>query len=707
MPTTTQKLNAFALTTPLHPDTFLVERVHGSEALSELFRFELDLLAAAEDDVPFDRVLGQPAGLEIRSAEGEARTVHGIICRLSQGAELRGRHGGVTFVRYRAVLVPTLWRLTRRRGCRIFQQKSVPEILEEVFGDLEKRFRLSAQYERRDYCVQYRETDFAFASRLMEEEGICYFFDHSGGSDVLVIGDHPTAHPPVPGPTELTYDPARGGMLLSDRVTSWEKTQEVRSGRVTLWDHTFEVPHDHLEASAEIQSKVKVGKVEHKLTAGEAGELEVYDYPAAVAQRFDGVSPGGEPQGDLRQVFPDVERTVKIRMAEVAAGGLEVDGESTARHLTAGHTFALTRHFNADGRYLLTRITHTGREDGVYTGESSDTTYQCRFQCLPVRLPFRPQRVTTKPTIHGTQTAVVVGPAGEEIFTDKYGRVKVQFPWDREGKHDENSSCWVRVSQVHAGSGWGGIDIPRAGEEVVVAFEEGDPDRPIVIGRVYNAREMPPFDLPGKAMVSGLKSNTYPGGGGSNEISMDDSKGSERMYIHAQYNQDEVIEHDQTSHVKNNRTRTVDVDETVTVGNNRTATVKANETATVNKNHTHKVGKNHTEKVGKHMKLSVGRTKTETVGLTSTETVAAAKATTVGGAYALTVGGAMATTVGLMSIENVGLTKTVTVGDKLELVCGSASIVLESSGKITLKGTTIVIDGGNLVDVDAALIDLN
>ena len=411
---------------------------------------------------------------------------------------------------------------------------------------------------------------------------------------------------------------------------------------------------------------------------------------------------------DIQNIFQDNERTVSLRIQEEAARGLEIRGESTSRQLTAGHRFTLSKHFNANGDYLLTRIEHQADLSASYLGsEAMGPVYVNTFSAIPLGLTYRPPFVTSKAVIHGTQTATVVGPPGEEIFTDKYGRIKVQFPWDREGKRDLNSSCWLRVSQVHAGKRWGGIDVPRIGEEVIVAFEEGDPDRPIVIGRVYNADAMPPFDLPAKKMMSGLKSNTYPNGGGDNEISMDDSKGSERMYIHAQYNQDEVVDNDQTSLVKNNRTKTVDVDEKTKIGNNREETVGVDHTETIGANRKLTVKANQSETVVGNETELVGGMKNETVTLTSTETVGLAKATSIGGAYALIVGAAMNVAVIGAAFEEVGFTKKIIVGGKFEIVCGASRIVLEAGGKVTIEGTEFLFAASGGVEIKGSTIDLN
>src|SRR5208282_5781297 len=403
-----------------------------------------------------------------------------------------------TFVKYRAELVPKLWLLTKNVQSRIFQHLSVPDILHQVLTGVDVTYEILATYYQRDYCVQYRESDFDFASRLMEEEGIYYFFKHSNGSHQMVVTDVPTQHPEVPIQPNVIYEPAAGAVREDMRIATWEKTQELRSGEYTLWDHCFELPGNPLEAQEKTVESVVVGEVSHKLKVGGNDQLEIYDYPGGYAQRVDGIDPNGQPRPqDLQSIFRDNQRTVRVRMEEEDAAALEIAGASDCGHFVAGYKFTLQHHFDGNGQYLLTRIEHDAHLEGDYRSYQELTfKYGNRFTCVPVALPYRPERVTNKPVIAGVQTATVVGPAGEEIFCDKYGRVKVQFHWDREGKKDANSSCWLRVAQVWAGNGWGAFFWPRIGHEVVVIFEEGDPDQPVIIGRVYNAANMPCFSLP-------------------------------------------------------------------------------------------------------------------------------------------------------------------------------------------------------------------
>ena len=440
----------------LGDDDLLITRLTGSEALSELYSFQLELLAPLDNPANFEDVLGQSASVAIAVDGGEPRYFNGIVARFAQGTR------DDTFITYRAEVVPQVWLLTKKVQSRIFQHVSVPDILIKVFDGFPVAHELQGMFERRDYCVQYRESDFDFASRLMQEEGIFYYFRHMADGTEMVLANTPQGHDDIPEPSTLIYDEVEGGNRDEGRVIAWEKVQEVRSGKVTLWDHCFELPHKHLEADQKIQESVAVGSVNHKLSLNGTDKLELYEYPGGYAGRFDGINrSGAEQSGEVDKIFEDNRRTAKLRIQEEAAGAVSVAGRSTCRQMTSGHTFTLERHFDADGDYVLTRVKHAvGLSSGGYrSGAPFGLEYSNSFECIPAALPFRPARVTPKPTVRGTQTAVVVGPAGEEIFTDKYSRIKVQFHWDREGKYDADSSCWIRVATIWAGKGWGVVHI--------------------------------------------------------------------------------------------------------------------------------------------------------------------------------------------------------------------------------------------------------
>jgi len=464
-------------------------------------------------------------------------------------------------------LAPKLWLLTKKVRCRIFQHLSTPDILRKVFNGLDVIYELFGAYHERDYCVQYRESDFAFVSRLMEEEGIYYFFKHTDGNHQLVVSD--TTHPTVPGKNNVDYDRVSVRQATDMRVNAWEKTQQLCSGEYTLWDHCFELPSNCLEARQNTLDGLTAGKVIHKLKVGGNQQLEIYDYPGGYAQRFDGIDRDGTPRPqDLKHIFEDRDRTVKVRMEQEEVNSLEIRGASDCGNFTAGHKFTLDRHFDANGSYLLTRVDHDAHMSGYRSGEEPDFRYENHFTCIPAALRYRPQGVTPRPVIAGVQTATVVGPQGEEIFCDKYGRVKVQFHWDREGKKDADSSCWLRVSQVWAGKGWGAFFWPRIGHEVVVTFEEGDPDQPLITGSVYNAENMPWFTLPLHKQLGGFKSASLRGTAQKNYngIVFNDEKGHEHLSIHSEHNMSLNTELDKMFHAGRHKGERVGVANVLTVG---------------------------------------------------------------------------------------------------------------------------------------------
>jgi len=449
MATYLQADRPIAVFTPLAPDALLLTGVHGEEGLSRPFHFRLDLLAEDPQKVAFDKLLGNRITVRLKLADDRERYWSGICSQVSEV----GRD--IVFTHYRLEMVPQLWLLSRRAQSRIFQNLSVPDILKKVLTGLEVTWEIQGTFHPRDYCVQYRETDFNFASRLMEEEGIYYFFKHARNSHTMVVANTPQSHPDMPLGSRIIFDETAEGREDDLRVKSWQKSQWLRSGKVKLWDHCFELPHKHLEAEEIIQDSVAAGKVTHKLKVGNNDQLELYDFPGEYAQRFDGVDRGGgDRASDLQKIFEDNRRTAKIRIQEeAAAGGLAISGSGMCRNFTSGHKFTLERHYHADGAYVLTGVTHgiaTSSTD-YRSGQNGQFEYSNSFNCIPFGLPFRPPRMTPKPVVSGPQTAVVVGPPGEEIFPDKYGRVKVQFHWDRDGKADTASSCWLRVMTPAAG----------------------------------------------------------------------------------------------------------------------------------------------------------------------------------------------------------------------------------------------------------------
>jgi type VI secretion system secreted protein VgrG len=549
------------VSTPLGQDAFLITEFRGQEAISQLFSFHLDLLAERGSDIQFDKILGESVTVQMRQGDGGKRYFNGLVRRFSQGFR------DETFITLSAEVVPRLWLLKKKIQSRIFQQLPIPEILRKVLTGLDVSYELSGIYYPRDYCVQYRESDFDFASRLMEEEGIHYFFKHSDGNHQLILSD--SSNPNIPGPSNVIYEVIQGEVREDMRITAWEKSQELRSQEYTLWDHCFELPGNHLEAKRKTVDTVTVGKVTHKLQLRGNDKLEIYDYPGGFAQRFDGIDPGGAPRPqELKKIFEDRDRTVRLRMEQEDAASLLIRGTSDCGNFSAGQKFTLKRHFDANGPYLLTFVEHNARQAGIRSGERLDFDYSNTFACVPAGLKYRPQRVTAKPVIAGVQTATVVGPQGEELFCDKYGRVKVQFHWDREGKKDARSSCWVRVAQVWAGKGWGAFFWPRIGHEVVVTFEEGDPDQPLIIGSVYNAENMPWYMLPMNKELAGFKSASTRGTAKSNYngIVFNDEKGKEHLSIHSEHNLSLNSEDDKMIHSGRHKGERVGVANVLTIG---------------------------------------------------------------------------------------------------------------------------------------------
>ncbi|WP_169978649.1 type VI secretion system Vgr family protein [Tautonia rosea] len=714
------------VSTPLGPDTLLLVGLSGTEALSQLFRFRLELIATNQTDIPFEKMLGRKLTAHVKSPGGKTRHFNGICCRMAQGG--RDPH----FTTYQADVVPEAWFLTRKAQSRIFQSKTVPQILQELFEGLSISLKLKGKYEPRDYCVQYRETDFNFASRLMEEEGIFYFFTHSDGEHTMILGDSSESHPDVPFGSQTTFAAQLDDNVDEERIHEWAKAQELRSMKVTLWDHCFELPHKHLEAETQIMDSVQVGTKSHTLKLGKAEKLELYDWPGEYAQRFDGISPGGEERpSDIQKIFEDNRRTAEIRIQEEAAGALEIAGAGKLRQLTAGHRFSLTRHFDADGSYILTSVHHSATLNSNYrTGNLDEFLYRNTFTCIPAALPYRPARRTPKPVVQGTQTAVVVGPKGEELYTDKYGRVKVQFHWDRDGKHDENSSCWVRVSQPIAGKRWGTSFWPRVGQEVIVDYLEGDPDQPIIVGTVYNADQMPPYlgDGPDDAhkddnKISGFKSNTSTGGSGFNELRFDDNKDKQQVFLHAERNLDVRVKNDAKYRIYGNTHRIIGWEKDGDSGGSHYEEIYQDEHRYVRRHQVQQIGGNFQFLVGKgpedggNVDIVIEADRKELIRRDShehiegtrrervdgnqslsvkgdlLEQVGGERSTQVGSNRSEQIGGDQSLNIGGNFFEKTGMNHAVDSGMEIHLKAGMR-VVIEAGAQLTLKGPGGFVDIG-------------
>lgn len=471
-----------AIETALGADALALRSFTLQDQISRLFQIEAEL-SSEDGGIDLDQVIGNRATIRLDVGEDGRRYFDGYVSRLVQVTNVGG------YAHYRATLVPWLWFLTRTADCRVWvaapepaQGKTAPDIIEEVFklhGFTDYKLSLTATYAKREFCVQYRETDFNFVSRLMEQEGIYYFFEHTDGKHTLVLADSIAAHKPFPDYAEVAFHETDQG---GDRevVTDWTMEKEVQPVASALNDFDFKKPKAALLSTNNVTRNY--GKA----------EFAIYDYPGEYVEHADG------------------DRLADVRLDELQCQYELLHGQATARGLATGCIFTLKGHHREDQNrdYLITNVSlHADAGEFASTAGRNDARhFSCSFTCLDKSQQFRPARLTPEPAIHGVQTAIVTGPAGQEIYVDKYGRVKVQFHWDRYGKHDENSSCWIRVSQSWTGKGWGHIANPHIDSEVVVAFLEGDPDRPMIVGRLYNDSQMPPYPLPAAAAVLGSKS---------------------------------------------------------------------------------------------------------------------------------------------------------------------------------------------------------
>jgi type VI secretion system secreted protein VgrG len=538
--TYSQEDRLLKIKTALGETELLLEKFSGTEALSAPFEFRISMLST-DFSVNLKALLRTNVTVTIYLADGTERYFNAVFRSITHAKEgddvtaVRDNMGVSNPARdlavYDAVLAPQVWFLSLDADCKIFQSMSVPDIVGKVLKDhgiSDYQFRTHGSYPARDYCVQYRESSLNFISRLLEDEGMFYFFEHTATRHTMVFADKSSLLPPCPNQpaAEYSYDQEGWVGQGEEGVATLERVEQAHTGKVAVTDYSFEKP------SLSLLSNLAD---DHE---------EVFDYPG----KFTEVSEG--------------ERYARVRLEEREAQQFVVNGSSRCRAFRPGCNFKLKGHYRADTNqdYFLTAVTHTAVDSTYRQDKDGSHFYANTFKAIPKSIPHRPARQTERPTVRGLQPALVVGKAGEEIWVDKYGRIKVQFYWDRLGRRNEDSSCWCRVSQIWAGKNWGWMSIPRIGQEVLVDFLEGDPDQPVVVGRVYNADQMPPYTLPANQTQSGIKSRSTMEGGSDNysEISLDDTKGEEMLTIHAEKDMQTTVENDDTQTVQNNRTIEVD-----------------------------------------------------------------------------------------------------------------------------------------------------
>lgn len=676
---------------PLGEDVLLFETMRGEEDLGGGFEYQVSALSE-KPDLDLSALLGEVITLKVELPKAEFRYFNGYVVSFSMEGS-NGRHS-----RYRIVLRPWTYLLSLTSTSRIFQNKTVPDIVKEIFRDAKLtdfRESLNATYRQLEYSVQYRESDLNYVNRLMEQEGIYTFFEHEDGKHTLVLADSISAHATTSGYEKVPFfPPGETNQHHDDSIANWSVGRQMRTGTFSSSDYDFTRP------AAKLLTRLK-----RPMKQGHPAQ-EVYDYPGEFLKSSEG------------------EQHVKVRLDELQANFEVAHAEGTVHGLYAGGLFTLEGHPRSDqnNEYLVTAASYTLAGNAHDTGEGEERAFLGRYSCLNSQQQFRAPSRTPRPKVDGPQTATVVGKAGEDISTDQYGRVKVKFHWDLDPARDETSSCWVRVSQVWAGAQWGAMHIPRIGQEVIVDFLEGDPDRPIITGRVYNGLQMPPYGLPENMTQSGIKSRSTPGGTASNfnELRFEDKKGKEELHIQAEKDMSTLVKHDQSTSVGADRSVSVGANHSVSVTGTQTTTVTKDETQVYKANRKMDVtGTNADTVTAAHTgTYKAGRTETVTAGDTLTVTSKDKKIIVANGAFDIEVNQHLKVTKastsmtiddnfvvdasGKLDLHNPG-TSVVGEGTKLALKanseitisCGAASISMKSDGTIEIMGTTVKIGNAN------------
>jgi type VI secretion system secreted protein VgrG len=627
------------ITTPLS-DSLHVVAFSGTEALSDTFLWEVEL-SCANASVDFTQIVGQPVALTVTLPSGDSQFFHGVVTAFRQGGQ--DSTGSVT---YFARVEPWFALLRMNVQQQIFQNKTALDIIKAVFGALslsDFKDSTTGTYTPREYCVQYGETTFDFLSRLMESEGIFYFFTHTATAHTLVLADDASAYTPVPGSATLQFAPTERPWEQIDAVTSGHLEQRLVPVQVSADDFNFVTPTTDL----------------YSTTSGTGGgkystALSIYQYPGIFQAQADG------------------ETATGLTLTSLEAEQQMFSGITASRAFHAGGKFTLAGHYRADANteYVLRSVQHS------YA--AANNRYSCTFRAFPSANTFRPPQGTPPAIIRGVQTAIVVGKSGEEIWTDQYGRIKVKFHWDQSSAQDDTASCWIRVAQGWAGQQWGAFFLPRVGQEVIVQFLEGNPDRPIVTGCVYNGAQTVPYALPGEQTKTTIKSSSSKGNSGNNELRFEDKAGSEEVFLQAQKDLNITVLGDQTSTITNNRSTTVSQkDDTLTIsqGNRTVAVSQGNETHTV----------------GGKRDLTVTGNETHTNQAKFTQTVT--------GDFALSISGNLTISVdGSVSIQ-AGTTLTQKA---------STGMSLQSDGTMESKANaTNSVQGQAMVEVKGGLVKIN
>ncbi|WP_339720030.1 type VI secretion system tip protein TssI/VgrG [uncultured Paraglaciecola sp.] len=695
-----QENRLIAISTPLGENELALYKAEIVEDLAKPFSIKVELVSE-NDNISLDDIMGQNVTVRLNTADN-VRFFNGFVTEFHQ------LPNNDRYSRYGATIRPWFWFLNLSENCRIFQEKSYPDIISVIFDELgfsDYEIKLTGTYQPQEYVVQFNESNFNFVTRLMEQEGIYYYFEHTDGKHTFIMADDNTV---LPDSGDVTFYQHKevNNVIEIECISMWENYRQLVTGGIRLSDFDFETPSKDLEF---VSTDPKTGLL---------SSLEKYNYPGKYKDR-------GKGTEYVRLLMEKENVAYETKIAK-----------SNVRHLFTGSNFTLKDHHRDDqnSQYLITQYRCNLLSDDYITNSNQDSSeiFASEFTAIPSTVAYRPQLSAIKPKMIGPQTAMVVGKAGEEIWTDKYGRVKVHFHWDRYGNSDEQSSCWIRVAQNWAGKNWGQIQIPRIGQEVLVDFLGGDPDRPIIVGSVYNGSTMPPYDLPANATQSGIKTRSTKGGNASNfnELRFEDEKGNEELYIHAEKDYNSMIENCLSETIGNNKTTNVGASHSETIGANMQVTVGGSLTETVLVNVA--------ETVGVSMELTVGGFYAETVGAQKTESVGGNKSESTGGDKSESVGKNRTLNVSKDLTDTIGTNRSLSVGkdnneaikgksainvekeltinakkiqliadDEISFKAGKAMITMKKNGDITLKGKKITVNGSGDVTIKGSKIKEN
>jgi type VI secretion system secreted protein VgrG len=654
MATAKQADRLMQFSSPLGKDVLLIESLDGAEGISRLFEYQVELLADTAATIDPKSMIGAKVAVSISLNDKQgSRWINGIIASFEQCA------GDTEFNIYKARIVPSMWQLTLSSNCRIYQSKTVLDIVKAVVGEygMSLSDQTSESYKPLEYCTQYSESDFHFVSRILEESGIFYWFEHTDQDNKLVLGDGRNAYQDCPISASFPYLQSSSGEedAYGAWVNEFTATATMVSGKHSTAEYNYK--NYAREDVPDLSSASQYGK----------NAFDEYLYPAGAEGYADG--------------SPDVSKSLEtlfLKTRSVAADSVAelFRGEGNARSFCPGYTFTLTAnpHTAWNRKYLLTDVSHHAEQVPSYlaTASNDSSGYTNKFTSISSDIVFKPLQTVVKPRIYGPQTAVVVGESGDEILIDKQGRIKVRFFWDKLNSDSSTVDCtWVRVAQGWAGNGWGSYFWPRVKDEVVINFLNGDPDNPIITGSVYNGVNTPPHALPENKTRSGILTRSSQGGSAStaNELWFEDKSGSEMIGFHAEKDMEISIEHDRVA----------------SVGNNDSLTVTTNQTEKIGSNYHINIGSNRVEQIGSNADLTVGSNRTESVGSNDALTVGSNQSVSVGSAYSLNANQTV--------YINAGMSCVIQAGMELSLVCAGNFITIGPSG-VAISGTMVLINSG-------------